>query len=191
MPTGKDFDTARSVAIFRDGKSMNIKETIRVLNQMKADRVIGEYAVGGAVAANLYIEVADTIDVDVFIVLDPPPGQSLVSTRPIYSYLESQGFSLNKEGLPLVFGWPIQFLPADKPLVQEALDESIERDIDGVPMRVFTAEHLAAIAFDVGRPKDRLRLDQFRGEKAIDAGRLRQILERHGLLERWVAARGD
>ncbi|MEY2498418.1 MAG: hypothetical protein QOD12_1974 [Verrucomicrobiota bacterium] len=170
---------------------MNIKETISVLNQMKADRIIGQYAIGGAVAANLYVEVADTVDVDVYIILDPLPGQSLVSPRPIYSYLESLGFSLNKEGLPLVFGWPVQFLPADKPLLKEALDQSIERDIDGVPMRVFTAEHLAAIAFDVGRPKDRLRVDQFRGEKAIDAGRLRQILERHGLLERWIATRGN
>jgi hypothetical protein len=71
---------------------MNIKETISVLNQMKADRIIGQYAIGGAVAANLYVEVADTVDVDVYIILDPLPGQSLVSPRPIYSYLESLGF---------------------------------------------------------------------------------------------------
>jgi hypothetical protein len=170
---------------------MNIKETISTLNQMKVDGVISEYAVGGAVAANIYMEPTDTLDVDVFIVLDPPRGQSLVSLDPIYSYLESRGFQVNMEGFPVVSGWPVQFLPVDKPLLKEALEQSVERDIDGVPMRVFTAEHLAAIAFQLGRPKDRRRLDQFREEKAIDAGRLNEILERHGLLERWVASRGD
>jgi hypothetical protein len=40
---------------------MNIKETISILNQMKADGIIGDYAVGGAVAANVYLEVADTM----------------------------------------------------------------------------------------------------------------------------------
>ena len=75
--------------------------------------------------------------------------------------------------------------------LNEALQDSVERDIDGVPVRVFTAEHLAAIAFDLGRPKDRRRLDQFREEKALDAHRLSQILERHGLLERWLATRGN
>ena len=170
---------------------MNIKETVRTLNQMRADGVINAYAVGGAVAANVYIEPIDTQDVDVFVVLDPLPGQMLVSLAPIHNYLESEGFQLNMEGFPVVSGWPVQFLPADKSLLKEALEQSVERDIDGVQMRVFTAEHLAAIAFDLGRPKDRRRLDQFRDEKTIDACRLRDILERHGLLERWVASRGD
>lgn len=170
---------------------MNIKETISVLNRMKADGIIGEYAVGGAVAANLYLEVADTIDVDVFIALNPSPGQVLVSLSPIYSYLESEGGQLNDEGIPVIAGWPVQFLPADKPLLKEALLQSVERDIDGVPMRVFTAEHLVAIAFQLGRPKDRQRLDQFREEKAFNPRRLRDILDRHGLLERWSASKSE
>jgi hypothetical protein len=168
---------------------MNINETISVLNRMKADGIIGDYAIGGAVAANLYLEVADTIDVDVFIALNPSPGQALVSLTPIYSYLESEGAQFNAEGIPVVAGWPVQFLPADKPLLKEALVQSVERDVEGVPMRVFTPEHLVAIAFELGRPKDRQRLDQFREEKAFNARRLRDILDRHDLLERWSASR--
>lgn len=170
---------------------MNITETITILNQMSADGIIGQYAVGGAVAANVYLEVADTIDVDVFIALNPVPGQVLVSLTSIYSYLESEGAQLNAEGVPVVAGWPVQFLPADKPLLKEALEQSVERDMGGVPMRVFTPEHLVAIAFQLGRPKDRVRLDQFREEKAFNARKLTDILDRHGLLERWIASMSD
>jgi hypothetical protein len=162
-----------------------------MLNQMIADGVIDRYAIGGAVAANLYIEPADTMDVDVFIVLNPLPGRSLVSLDSIYDYLETQGFQVNAEGLPVIFGWTIQFLPAEKPLLQEALEQSVIRDIGGVQARVFAPEHLAAIAFDLGRPKDKLRLDQFLEEKALDASKLHEILARHGLLDRWLATKGN
>jgi len=158
---------------------------------MQADGVISQYAIGGAVAANIYLEPSDTKDVDVFIILDPPPGRTLVSLELIHNYLEVRGFPLNAEGIPEVHGWPIQFLPADKPLLKEALEKSVERDIDGVSVRVFTAEHLAAIAFALGRPKDRRRLDQFRAENALDAHQLSEILKRHNLLESWLATRGE
>ena len=170
---------------------MNIKQTIATINQMQTDGVIARYAVGGAVAANFYLEPSDTKDVDVFVVLNPPPGQMMVSLDHIHEYLEAQGFGLNSEGLSVIHGWPVQFLPADKPLLQEALEQSTERDIDGVQVRVFTAEHLAAIAFDLGRPKDRRRLDQFREENVLDAPRVSAILKRHGLLDRWLASRGN
>jgi hypothetical protein len=170
---------------------VNTKKVIEMLNQMQADGVIAQYAIGGAVAANLYIEPAETRDVDVFIVLNPLPGRSLVSLDSIYGYLEAQGFQVNAEGLPVIFGWPVQFLPTDKPLLKEALEQSVTRDIGGVQARVFTPEHLAAIAFDLGRPKDKRRLDQFREEKVLDAAKLHEILERHDLLERWLATRGN
>ena len=171
---------------------MNIKETLATLNQMQADGIIARYAIGGAVAANFYLEPSDTKDIDVFVVLNPPPGRVLVSLDTIHSYLvDTKGVQFSREGFPIIFGWPVQFLPASKPLLREALEQSIERSIDGVMVRVFTAEHLAAIAFDLGRPKDKRRLDQFREEKALDPSKLSEILERHGLLERWLAAKGD
>ena len=60
-----------------------------------------------------------------------------------------------------------------------------------MPVRVFTAEHLAAIAFKVGRPKDKRRLDQFREAKALKEPAFNDILERHGLLDRWLASKGN
>lgn len=165
---------------------MNIKEAIITINQMQADGVIDQYAIGGAVAATFYLEPADTSDVDVFVHLDPLPGQSLVSLDPIHRYLEAQGYRLNAEGYPVIAGWPVQFLPVDHPLLREALDQSIKRDVDGVPVRVFTAEHLAIIALSLGRPKDKLRLIQFLEARALDESILSAILERHNLLDRWI-----
>jgi len=54
-----------------------------------------------------------------------------------------------------------------------------------VPVRVLSAEHLAAIALETGRPKDHARLVQFVDSGILDEQRLAAILGRHGLLERW------
>ena len=49
----------------------------------------------------------------------------------------------------------MQFLPPTGPLAEEALTNAIELDVGGISARVFTAEHLAAIALQTGRAKDK------------------------------------
>ncbi len=172
---------------------MNFKEAIVIVNQMQADGVIGQYAIGGAVAATFYpVEPVDTRDLDVFVALEPPAGQLLVSLRPIYDYLGIKGFHKDSNGDVVIFGEPVQFLPVGgDPLLMEALERSLEKDLDGVPVRVFTIEHLGAIAFKLGRPKDKRRLDQFLEAKALHEPTFSDILQRHRLLDRWLASRGD
>ena len=46
-----------------------------VINDMKKDRIIGNFATGGAVAAMFYLEPSSTMDVDVFVTLKPTPGK--------------------------------------------------------------------------------------------------------------------
>ena len=67
-----------------------MKETLEIINQMQADGVIGEYAIGGAVGAMLYLEPAATLDVDVFVAL-PASRSGLFSLAPIYEYLKARG----------------------------------------------------------------------------------------------------
>lgn len=165
---------------------MNIKETVVMINQMESDEIIGKYAIGGAVGATFYVEATNTEDVDVFLLLKPKPGQLLVSLEDIYSYLEANGCSVNRDGYAIIGGWQVQFLPADKPLLLEALENSVEQDLDGLPVRVFTAEYLAAVAFDLGRPKDKIRLFQFLDSKSFDERKFSDILGRFGLLDRWA-----
>jgi hypothetical protein len=163
---------------------MEIKEVITVINQMQADGVVEHYAIGGAVGATFYLEPVATLDVDVFVTFESAPGSLIVSPQRIYDYLTARGGAVEREHI-VIAGWPVQFLPPTSPLVTEALRESVVKDVEGIPARVLTAEHLAAIALQTGRAKDKARLLQFVEAGALDAARFQAILARHDLVEAW------
>lgn len=151
---------------------------------MEADGVIGRYAIGGAVGAIFWLEPILTKDVDVFVSLPTAPGGALLTLGPIYEYLLAQGFV--PEGQFIVIGgWAVEFVPPGTPLVEEALDRAVMRDVNGVPTRVFTAEHLAAICLQVGRPRDHDRVIRFVEAGVLDAADFEAILRRHDLMGRW------
>jgi hypothetical protein len=161
-----------------------MKETLEMLNRMQADGVIGKYAIGGAVGATFYVAPAATLDVDIFVTLPGTPGSSLISLTPIYEYLGARDCKV--EGEHIVIGdWPVQFLAAGDALEQEALEEAVDFEVEGVATRVMTAEHLAAIALRTGRPKDFNRILQFLGLGAVNRDKLRRIVETHGLMPKW------
>lgn len=139
---------------------MSIREVVATINQMEADGIIDRYAIGGAVGATFYLEPVATLDVDVFVAF--------------------------RREYVMIAGWPVQFLRPTGPLVEEALVEATQADVDGVPARVFSAEHLAAIALQTGRAKDKARLLQFVEEGALDAARFQEIVRRHRLVDVWA-----
>ncbi len=163
---------------------MGIKEVIEMINRMQADGVIERYAIGGAVGATFYLEPVATLDVDVFVEFHTEPGSQMISPEPIFRYLRDRDCTMEGEHV-VIAGWPIQFLPAGSTLVQEALAKAVEKDVEGTPARVFTAEHIAAIALETGRAKDKARVLQFIEADAIDLDRLQEILTRHGLAGAW------
>jgi hypothetical protein len=163
---------------------MKIQDVITTINQMQADGVIDRYAIGGAVGATFYLEPVATLDVDIFISFRPEPGNLIASPKPIFDYLKARGGKMDGEYI-VISGWPVQFLPATGPLVEEALDQAVETHVEGTLARVFTAEHLAAIALQTGRAKDKARLLQFIESDTLDAGRFQAILVRHGLIDAW------
>jgi hypothetical protein len=163
---------------------MDIKEVIAVINRMQADGVIERYAVGGAVGATFYLEPVATLDVDVFVTFDSAPGSLIASPRRIYDYLTARGGTVEREYI-VIAGWPVQFLPPATPLVEEALTEAVVKNVDDTPARVLTAEHLAAIALQTGRAKDKARLLQFVEAGVLDAARFQSIFARHGLVAAW------
>jgi hypothetical protein len=61
----------------------------------------------------------------------------------------------------------------------------VEKDVEDTPVRVFTPEHIVAIALETGRAKDKARVLQFIEANAVDLGRVREILTRHGLSGNW------
>ncbi|HET8942800.1 MAG TPA: hypothetical protein VFN13_12525 [Rudaea sp.] len=164
---------------------MDIREVIKTVNRMQADGVIENYAIGGAVGATFFLEPMATLDVDIFTRLQPEPGSVIVNPTRIFDYLKAHGGVMEGEYIVLD-GWPVQFLPPAGALVEEALAEAVHVDVDGVPARVFSAEHLAAIALQVGRAKDKARLLQFVESGVLDAARFQAILARHGLEAAWL-----
>ena len=161
-----------------------MKATLEVINQMQKEGIIARYAVGGTVGATLYLEPAATLDIDVFVSLESPPRAALLTLAPIYDYLTSRGYTIDKEHL-MIEGWPVRFLPPGDALEEEALRQAVEIEVEGTRTWVITAEHLAAIALKTGRAKDFARLLQFVEAGVLDANKLDAILKRHGLLEKW------
>jgi hypothetical protein len=161
-----------------------MKNTLEMLNRMQADGVIGSYAIGGAVGATFYLEPAATLDVDVFVTLPTASSSPLVILTPVYDYLIAHGCKAKGEHI-VIGDWPVQFLAPANALEQEALAEATETDVEGVPTRVTTAEHLVAIALNTGRAKDFARILQFLEQEAVSRDKLNRILVKHGLGGKW------
>jgi hypothetical protein len=161
-----------------------VKATLEVINQMQADGVIGEYAIGGAVGATIYLEPAATLDVDIFVVLPTPAGKFLLSLSPIYDYLKDRGAAIQAEHI-VIGEWPVQFLPPATDLEKEAVENALPTVIEDVETRVMSPEHLVAIALQTGRSKDYIRILQFVEHEAVDLAKLQNVLERHYLTGKW------
>ena len=160
-----------------------MKATLELINQMQADGIIGQYAIGGAVGATFYLAPAATVDLDLFVRL-PGESGSLVSLSPIYKYLKSRGGKEQDEYI-VVGDWPVQFLPLRNALHEEAMNQAIATNVEGVPTRVISAEHLVAIALETSRAKDHTRILQFFEQRVVDQKKLKDIVERHGLSAKW------
>jgi len=160
-----------------------LEKTLAIFNQLEREGVIGHYAIGGAVAATRYIEPIQTYDLDIFVMLPVAPS-GLISLTAVYARLKQMGYSAEGESV-VIEGWPVQFLPVFNPLTDEALTQALEVKFGSTPTRVLSAEYLAAIMLDTGRPKDYMRLVQFFESDVLDRTVLESIIVRHNLMEKW------
>jgi hypothetical protein len=161
---------------------MNTKKVLEVLNEMQAEGVIQEYALGGAVGAAVYLEPFYTKDLDVFVALEKKG--SLIDLSAIYSYLTQRGFETKGQWI-VIGGWDVEFLPPYSPLTEQALREANVVPWEDITVRVMRPEHLVAICLEMGRIKDDERIARFIEQEAFDDGALRRVLADHGMLEKW------
>lgn len=163
-----------------------MRKTLEILDSLVAQNVISQYAIGGAVAAIFYTEPVETGDIDVFVAF--PSSQLVVSLEPITDALRGLGYTeWDKEGI-LVEGLPVQFLPAESPLLREALAEAAVHDLGGgACARIMTFEHLCAIMLDTGRPKDSVRLCACWTDSKLNKIGFLNICRRFGLEGKWNA----
>jgi hypothetical protein len=142
-----------------------------------AGGLIEDWALGGALAAIYYVEPFATYDADIFFI---PKDKGLTAGVPaLYAHLQSQGWQVEREHL-LVRGFPVRFLAASG-LTEEAVREAVRIEYEGVPAKVFRAEHIVAIAAGVGRQKDKARIEQLLQQAELDKPRLESIIHRHKL----------
>ncbi len=159
-----------------------MKAALEALNRLVADHVIENYAIGDAIGASFYLPAMQTEDLDIFVFL-PESSGPLVALAPVYHALQAQGGVI--EGEYVRFGkWPVQILTDANALIAEAIREAAETDFDGVPTRVFSAEHLCAIALQTGRSKDYARIMLFLDGNEVDLETLSALAARFGLSDR-------
>ncbi|HLL73205.1 MAG TPA: hypothetical protein VK363_17335 [Pyrinomonadaceae bacterium] len=159
-----------------------MEKTLQVLNRIRADGLLGQYAIGGAIAATFYVEPISTFDLDIFFTVAGATDEFL-SLAPLYDYLADLGYVAVGEAVEIE-GWPVQFLPAFNPLLEEALLQAEDILFKSTPTRVMRAEHLVAVMLQTGRAKDFSRIIQFL-EEDVNLSSLSDVLARHELTGRW------
>lgn len=161
-----------------------MQKAIKILNQLVADGLIEDYAIGGSVAMLFYAEPVTTKDVDIFI--ETKSNSLIVSYSPIYDYLKKLGYDMIDQHV-VIEGIAIDFLPAYNPLVLEALDNAATMNYSGENVDVFTPEYITAIALQTGRPQDYQKITILLNEAEIKQDKLIEILKRHGLYQKWIS----
>lgn len=157
-----------------------LADVFRTLNRLRDERVVLDYAIGGATAVLFYAEPTRTYDVDVFVRVPGHDVTSLTSLSTVYAWAHEQGVAVDAEHL-MIAGVPVQVLPAFNALVEEAIAEARVHDYDGVPVRVVGPEHLVALALQAGGARRRERAWLLLQSGTVDRRRLTRLLASHGI----------
>lgn len=130
-----------------------------------------------------YVEPLLTFDLDIIVLLPKTQG-GLLTLAALYEALRTKGYTEEGECV-LIEGVPVQFLPADTVLLEEALQEARETLYEATPTRVLRVEHLMAICIQTGRTKDRERIRLLREQATLDQTHLADLLTRYDLGGKW------
>lgn len=152
---------------------------------MEQLRIIGKYAIAGAVALIFYAEPIDTDDLDLFF-LHQTEADKIFSMNIIYEYFHKKGFEIS-DFTANIGGVRVQLIPSTGPLSDEAIQKARSVILFGVPSRVVEPEYLIALKLAAGRGKDFthiLHLLETSQEK-IDQDLLDQLIARFHLKTSW------
>ena len=162
-----------------------LETLLQRLNALKAKGLIGEHAIGGAMAFVYWAEPFETKDLDVFAIL-PTTANDLIDLGPVWQDLVEHG-GVPEGQFVRVGRLLLDFVPPGDRLDEEAIAEAVTIRVGHETTRVFTPEHAVAIALRTWRGKDREHIDRLirTGRQPLDIARLRSILRRFGLEQRW------
>ena len=161
-----------------------MRDTLRVLLQLRDEGTLAQFAIGGAIAASFYTPAVATEDLDIFAFLKPSASGLLLLT-PLYDRLRELGGRIENEYV-VIAQWPVQILPAYTPLVEEAVMRAVDRTFEDLTVRVVDANYLCAIALQTGRPKDYLRIHMLIESGHVRSDSLSALVNKFGLTQRWA-----
>lgn len=164
--------------------------TLKVINEMKENGVIRDYAIGGAIAVMFYTEPFVTIDLDIIFIPVEEEKNRLDVLSSIYAYLQGRGYELYDEYI-IVEGVTVQFMPVYNELSLEAVINADDVMYEDVRTRVFKPEYLIALYVLSDRPRkhDKEKVAKLFEQHEIDEDLLENILRRHGLYEKYIRNR--
>lgn len=162
-----------------------MKKTLEVINEIKTEGLIKDYAIGGAIGVLKWVEPFFTRDLDIFII---PAGEAkkgeMVFLTAIYDFLKEKGYSEWTGQWIIVEGIPLEFIPADG-LAEESVENAVETEYDGVRTRVMSPEYLIALLLSAGRQKDIMKINMLLSQAEVDRNKLNSLLSRYNLTERF------
>lgn len=157
--------------------------TLEVINQLEREGIIQQPTIGGSVALMYYSQPVKTDDLDMFCYI--PNRGILIQLGPIYKRLEELDCKINDLYVN-VRGVDVQFLvPANQPLVEEALANAVSITVDNVKTHIFEYEYALAVKAEANRSKDWAHLATAVESAPPNKEKLDTILTKYGLLEKW------
>ena len=104
---------------------------------------------------------------------------------PIYKRLQEMGCEIDNLYVN-VRGVDVQFLvPANQPLVEDALANAASVTIDHVTIHIFEYEYALAVKAEANRAKDWAHITMAVESAMPNKQKLNAILTKYGLLEKW------
>jgi hypothetical protein len=165
-----------------------MKKALRIINKIKSEGLIEDYAIGGGVGTMYYTEPITTYDLDIFIIIKDE-GQGIILLTPIFEYLKNKGYKWSGEHV-ILDDYPVQFIVAND-LEKDAIKNARDITYQGVKTKVMGPEHLIAILLKAGRGKDILKVRMILEQYTIDDKRLYKILTKYKLREKYKKVAGN
>ena len=162
-----------------------MKNTIEVINRLKKEGLIKDYAIGGAIGVLRWVEPFFTRDLDIFIIPQKEVrDRELFLLSPIYEYLKNKGYDKWVGQWLIIEGIPVEFIPAEG-LAREAVENAIETEFEGVLTRVMLPEYLITLLLEVLRDKDKIKIQMLLEQAEVNKEKLKEILHRYALIDKF------
>ena len=152
-------------------KVKGIIKVIKEINNLKKIKLISDYAIGGGIAKNYYLEPQFTLDLDIFVLID-----TMGDFHNIYDYFRNKKCKIENVFI-IIHDIPVQFLPSFvQPFLKDGIKQSKVIKLNGTRTKILSAEYLTATLLMSFRQKDKYAI---RGLlKFVNKSQLARLLKR-------------